>query len=98
VFGKKDARTTVPVFTVQTTPRSFELIKTILTLHSGQKAEDYSEALIELGKIASEMGADAVIGATFTPTVGTVSRYIAMGTAIKCKRQIRRCMESTAKL
>jgi uncharacterized protein YbjQ (UPF0145 family) len=83
MLSMKDTRVPVPVYTVQSLPYSYELIKTIVTVDSGQNLEDYTKSFDKLGMIASEINADAVIGVTITPNVGTDSQYVVMGTAIK---------------
>jgi hypothetical protein len=91
MFGKKqkpievmDAELGVPVFTVHTLPYDYDLLDLIHVQITSFSKEAHSQAIYELSRRASEVGADAVIGVAFhVAVVATTHVLHAFGTAVK---------------
>lgn len=92
MFGKKEKTVEelqVPVFTVHTLPRDFELVCTVHayasnSLSTKHQYEAHRAILEELGKEGTKAGADAVIG-LFIHSQSTQAVLNAYGTAVRYK-------------
>jgi hypothetical protein len=84
MFGGKKSKSAVPVLTVHTLPQPYEIIGTVVTKTNRFTGLSIMNDLIDdLSEEAEKIGADAVIGFTFSFYVhGTVQGHGA-GTAIR---------------
>lgn len=78
--GKKEEAQSVPVYTVPTVDRPYELLETVI--YNSKYSMSPKNPLFELGVKAADIGADAVIALV---AFNTPSAAVFIGTAIRYK-------------